>query len=217
MMSRKRQPAVAVLLGDRDDQAQVAAGELALGVLVLVVDLADLRRRACAGPGRSSSTRSSRPLSSSWQTSRSSPGSFTFFSSSIRCSSSTILVRDARELLHQRRDLARAQRELFEQLHAAAAAAADRQAQLVLLLLVLRLRAALSQSSRLRASIVRTDVEVQRDALADRALVGLVLGGADLHRAVERQVAVVDLLEDLDRRLEAVVGFEHLASGRSCG
>jgi hypothetical protein len=33
--------AVAVLLGDRDDQSQVAARQLALGVLVLVVDLAD--------------------------------------------------------------------------------------------------------------------------------------------------------------------------------
>ena len=38
---QERQPAVAVFLGDGDDQAQVAAGKLALGVLVLVVDLAD--------------------------------------------------------------------------------------------------------------------------------------------------------------------------------
>ena len=32
----ERETAVAVLLGDRDDQAQVAAGQLALGLLVLL-------------------------------------------------------------------------------------------------------------------------------------------------------------------------------------
>ena len=74
-----------------------------------------------------------------------------------------------------------------------------------------------SQSSRLRASILRTDVQVQRDALADGALVGLVLGGADLHRPVERQVAVVHLLEDLDRRLKAVVALEHLRAENLAG
>ena len=74
-----------------------------------------------------------------------------------------------------------------------------------------------SQSSRLRASICAHRVEVQRDALADRALVGLVLGGADLHRAVERQIAVVDLLEDLDRALKAVVDLQHLRAENLAG
>ena len=74
-------------------------------------------RRACAGSRRLPARDLPGRRSSSWQTSRSSPGSLTFFSSSIRCSSSTILVLMRRELLHQRRDLAGAQRKLFEQLH----------------------------------------------------------------------------------------------------
>ena len=39
--------------------------------------------------------------------------------------------------------------------------------------------------------------EVQRNALTDRALVGLVFGGRNFHRPVERKIAVVDLLESL--------------------
>ncbi len=54
--------------------------------------------------------------------------------------------------------------------------------------------------------------KVQRDALTDRALVGLILGRADFHRPVERQIAVVDLLQNLHRALKAVVAFEHLAA-----
>jgi hypothetical protein len=38
MMSRNEQAAVAILLGDGDDQSQVAAGQVALGLLVLVED-----------------------------------------------------------------------------------------------------------------------------------------------------------------------------------
>src|SRR2546430_1328999 len=52
--------------------------------------------------------------------------------------------------------------------------------------------------------------KVERDALPDRALIGLVLGGADFHRAIERQIAVIDLLQDFDRALKAIVRFQDL-------
>ena len=123
---------------------------------------------------------------------------------------------DARELLHQRRDLAGAERKLFQQLHAAAAAAADGQAQLVLILLALGFAQAVPVVA-VAAEHLADRFEVQRNALADGALVGLVLGGADFHRAVEGEIAVIDLLENFHGRLKAVIAFQHLASGKSCG
>ena len=48
-------------------------------------------------------------------------------------------------------------------------------------------------------------------------LSAMVFGGADLHRPVERQIAVIHLLENLHGRLQAVIAFQHLASGKSCG
>ena len=56
------QAAVAVLLGDGDDQAQVAAGELALGVFVLVEDRCGSRATRCGRSSGSSSTRSSQAV-----------------------------------------------------------------------------------------------------------------------------------------------------------
>ena len=50
-MSRKRQAAVAVLLGDRDDQSQVAAGQLALGVFVLVEAILTISTRRAKAAG----------------------------------------------------------------------------------------------------------------------------------------------------------------------
>jgi len=54
--------------------------------------------------------------------------------------------------------------------------------------------------------------EVQWNALPDRALVGLVFGGADLHRAVERPGRRRPPVEGSRPRSEAVIAFEHAAA-----
>ncbi len=54
--------------------------------------------------------------------------------------------------------------------------------------------------------------QILRNSLPDRALVGLILGGADLHRPIERKVAVINLLQNIDRSLDAVIAFKHPAA-----
>ena len=122
---QERQAAVAVLLGDRDDQAQVAAGELALGVFVLVVDLADLHDALVQVLGvlQHEVFQARQLFLADFQVFAGVLDLLQLFDPLLELDH---LRGDARELLHQRRDLARAERELFEQLHAAAAAAADR-------------------------------------------------------------------------------------------
>ncbi len=113
------------------------------------------------------------------------------------------------ELLHQRGDLAGPQRELFQQLDAAAAAAADGEAKLFLFLLGLGAAKAVPVGVVPRQHLA-DGAQVQRDTLADGPLVGHPLVGADLHRPVEGEVPIIDLLEDLDGALKAVVALEHL-------
>ena len=59
--------------------------------------------------------------------------------------------------------------------------------------------------------------QVQRNALADGALVGVVLGGGDFHRPVEGKIAVVHLLENFNGALKAVIAFEHLGAENLAG
>ena len=162
---QERQAAVAVLLGDGDDQPQVAAGELALGLFVLVEDAARSPRRACASARGSSSTRSSRPSSSSCMTSRSSAvvASSCFAASSMRLLQLDHLVGDragasssaAGSLLVRRR-------QLFEQLGDLAAAALHGRCD--------ALRARPRRSCRPRAAV--PVVAVALEQLADGAEVG---------------------------------------------
>ena len=51
-----------------------------------------------------------------------------------------------------------------------------------------------------------------RNALPDGALVGHAFIGADFHRAVEGEIAVIDLLEDFHGRLEAVIALQYLGA-----
>ena len=74
-----------------------------------------------------------------------------------------------------------------------------------------------SQSWRLRNSIFRTDARFIGMRCPIVPLSAIALVGADLHRAVERQIAVVHLLKNFHRRLKAVIALQHLGAENLAG
>ncbi len=198
--------AVAVLLGDGDDESEVPAGEFAFGVFVFVVDFADDDDAAVEvlGVFEDEVFEAGEFLLADLHVFT---GVFDFLELFDACFEFEHLGGDAGELLHQRGDPAGAEGEFLEEFDAASASASDGQHEVVVFLFCF------GGSKGLPVFAVATEhvsdgFEVHGDALADGGFVGLVLGGADFHGAVEGEVAVVDLLEDFDCGLEAVIAFE---------
>ena len=114
---QEREAAVAVFLGDGDDQAQVAAGQLPLGVLVLVVNLSDGHDAAVQVLGifQHQVFQAAELFLADFQVFAGVFDFLQFFDALLQLDH---LGADGRELLHQRRDLAGAQGQLFQQLDA---------------------------------------------------------------------------------------------------
>ena len=174
-------------------------------------------RRACGAPAGSSSVMSIRSCSSFSRLARSSLAARLPCSASTSASSSSIRVADLLQLLHQRLDLLRADRQLLDQRDGLAAAergagGGGRRCRPP----AVRSSSSWSKSSSfcsIRCSSVRRLCGIRWRILSfSRFSVWRHLDGA-----VERQVAGVDALERLDDLAQGVVALQHLAAEAAAG
>ncbi len=209
MMSRNDNPRLRYFLAIETTRRRLPPDSLRLASSYLLVNLADLRRRGCGGSvrlrERGPQVRSVLP----GRLPRSSPGSFIFLSSSIRCSSSTIFVLIEESFFISGVTFARAKRKTLHAASPSDDAGGGSRLRFFKVFLAGDLRSA-SHSSRLHAASAGTTGEVQRSNSQMVPLSAMFLGRRDLHRPVERQIAVVDLLENLQCALKKVIALQNL-------
>jgi len=205
---QEREAAVAILLGDRHDQPQIAFAQFALGLLVVRVNAVQ-HADAVAEGGRRLLTRGHDlpPLLE-----QPSPGFPVLFGSAQPFDLRFDLVQSAEELLEQADavlDPLRPQAEFLDQTHGATATTGQRLPRLT----ATPLRGALAQR-RLPVVLVPTQQYRQRPQVVRQATEDLfflqVVGNRNLNRTIERQLATMHFAERFEGFHQHVVVFQQL-------
>ena len=213
------QAAVAVLLGDAHDQPQVAAGQFALGLLVLAE--AELHDRDALTQARRLFERDQHQVEQFLFEARLllllGPDPLQRRGARVQA---VHAVGDLLQLLHQRLDFLRADRQLLDQRHRLAAAGLEPLANFLALGLV---GAGVGPVVDEPVEVVNVVLhqrlqrpQVVRHPLEDFVLLQ-ILRLRHLDGAVERQVPGVDALQGLEDVPQGVVALQHLAAEAAAG
>ena len=218
---QERQPAVSVLLGDGDNEAEVAAGEIALGLLVLPEDGADGAGSGVELIGLLEDERAQ---------------AFELFAHDLEIVRVEVLGAaiglpqvddkcvgfggDVAQLAHERDDAVRAEAQLLGECgHAPPPSGHPRSDLLDLVVQHGAGEGLVVGAERFEAHPVLLvefeqhvdGADVDRDACGDTRL-GVLLGRRDAHRSIERELAATDGAEYLDGLLDDVLALEAAAT-----